>query len=146
MKPSKYVDQKFKKVDGVFLPHTAFAYVGDSEDTSTWKLPIVFRGDVKRTVNHIKNAISRFDEVKGIPATARHTVWAVIRSAGHAQGIEVPFKEIDFERVSAEQPKPEPKPQEPKATEPDAAQAEIAAAIAQADALTEKMLRKLGLE
>ena len=141
MDKRKYVNRKMKTVDGFHLTAEAFAYVGDPHNPSTWKLPIIFRGDVKRTVNHIKNAISRFDEVKGIPATARQSTWLVIRGAALSHGLCVPDKSFATTPDEKAQAKVE-----------DAAQVmteqktEEQAAIAQADEPTERMLRKLGLE
>jgi hypothetical protein len=42
-------DAKTKRVAGVDLPSHCFAYVGDEEKTETWKLPINFPGDDKKT-------------------------------------------------------------------------------------------------
>src|SRR6202789_2607833 len=40
---------KTKTVAGVKLPASSFAHVGDENETSTWKLPIEFPGDEKKT-------------------------------------------------------------------------------------------------
>ncbi len=52
-----------KLVDGEALPAEAFLVVGDPENTDTWKLPLDFKSEEKR-LNHIKNALARFDSVK----------------------------------------------------------------------------------
>jgi len=141
MNKSKFV--KTKRVDGCDLPSSAFAFVGDPENPATWKLPISFRGDERRTRNHIKNALVRFDEVKGIPHEARQSVWLVICGAAIAHGLQVPHK--DFATTS-------PDHRASLQAEVAAQQinedqtAAIAQAIAEADALSDKMLRKLGLQ
>jgi HK97 family phage prohead protease len=80
---------KTKKVAGVDLPASSFAYVGDESDTSTWKLPIHFPGDDTKTVNHIKDAIGRFPQTKGIPNSEKSAVWHKIVGAAKAHGIKV---------------------------------------------------------
>lgn len=80
---------KTKKVAGVDLSAASFAYVGDPEDTSTWKLPIHFPGDEEKTINHIKNALARFPDTKGIPQTDKSMVWHKIVGAAKAHGIKV---------------------------------------------------------
>jgi hypothetical protein len=143
MDKRKYV--KTKRVDGVDLSASAFAFVGDAEDPSTWKLPICFRADERRTRNHIKNALARFDAVK-IPATARPGVWSLIRGACIALGIDVPHKDFATEPIEKAQAKVEAKAQELSEDKSAATEAEIAEAIAAADLLSEKLLRKLGME
>lgn len=81
--------RKTKKVAGIELPASSFAYVGDEKDTSTWKLPIHFPGDAAKTVNHIKNALARFPDTKGIPASDSSAVWHKIVGAAKAHGIKV---------------------------------------------------------
>ena len=82
-------EAKTKKVAGVDLSSACFAYVGDEKDTSTWKLPLFIPGNVSLTRNHVKNAIARFAETKGIPVIERATVWQMIAGAAKAQGISV---------------------------------------------------------
>jgi hypothetical protein len=79
---------KTKSVAGEDLPASAFAYVGDPEDTSTWKLPIKFSTDEK-TASHIRNAIARFDQTDGIPASEKSKVWDKIMAAAKAHSIDV---------------------------------------------------------
>lgn len=81
--------RKTKKVAGMDLPSSAFAYVGDEKNTGTWKLPIHFPGDDAKTINHIKNAIARFPDTKGIPASESSAVWHKIVGAAKAHGIKV---------------------------------------------------------
>jgi hypothetical protein len=78
-----------KKVDGVELPSSSFAFVGDPKVTGTWKLPIDFPGDDEKTKRHIRNALSRFSQTKGIPADEKPKVWKRIVAAAKKHGIKV---------------------------------------------------------
>lgn len=80
---------KTKTVGGVALPSHCFAYVGDPEKTETWKLPIEFPGDEKKTVRHIRNALARFEQTKGIPDGEKAKVKATIEAAARSHGVEV---------------------------------------------------------
>lgn len=80
---------KTKKVDGVDLTSDCFAFVGDSEDPSTWKLPIKFPGDEEKTKSHIRNALARFNQTKGIPADKKAGVWKKIVAAAKKAGVKV---------------------------------------------------------
>ncbi|HLZ08961.1 MAG TPA: HK97 family phage prohead protease [Chloroflexota bacterium] len=90
---------KTKKVDGVELPASSFAFVGDESETKTWKLPIDFPGDVEKTKRHIRNALSRFSQTKGIPAEEKPKVWKRIVAAAKKHGIKV--SEEDSIRAAA---------------------------------------------
>lgn len=81
-------DAKTKRVAGEDLTADCFAYVGDKDDPSTWKLPIKFSTDAK-TKSHIRNALARFDQTKGIPADEKAKVKAKIVAAAKKHGIEV---------------------------------------------------------
>lgn len=140
---------KTRKIDGTDLSANHFAFVGDPDDTSTWKLPIHFPGDQRKTVNHIKNALHRFDEVKSIPQSARRDVWHVIRGAALNLGIRVPYKEFQPETEVAVPAKP-PVPAEPPVSvakeqgeSPRRASGELAAL---SDLRAEEFLKSLGLE
>ncbi|HKS95405.1 MAG TPA: DUF6582 domain-containing protein, partial [Terriglobia bacterium] len=75
-------DAKTKRVGGKDLPSSAFAYVGDKDDTSTWKLPV-------HDAAHARNALARFNQTQGIPAGEKAKVKARIVSAAKKFGIEV---------------------------------------------------------
>lgn len=77
---------KTKRVAGEDLPASAFAYVGDKNDTSTWKLPIKFSSEEK-TKRHIRNALARFNQTKGIPDSEKPKVLAKIKAAAKKYGI-----------------------------------------------------------
>lgn len=71
-----------KTVGGKHLPSSAFAYVGDPEKTETWKLPI-------HDADHVRNALARFNQTQGIPASAKAKVHAKIVAAAKKFGIHV---------------------------------------------------------
>lgn len=79
---------KTKRVAGEDLTSDCFAYVGDKDDTSTWKLPIKFSTDEK-TKSHIRNALARFNQTKGIPAGEKDKVKAKLEAAAKKHGIDV---------------------------------------------------------
>jgi HK97 family phage prohead protease len=97
-------EKKTKRVDGEDLTAAAFAYVGDAGDTSTWKLPIKFSSEEK-TKAHIRNALARFNQTQGIPATEKPKVLAKITAAAKANGIHVAGdekkSELDFDLIRA---------------------------------------------
>ncbi len=96
--------KKTKRVDGEDLPASAFAYVGDGNDTSTWKLPIKFSTEEK-TQSHLRNALARFGQTKGIPDGEKLTVLAKIKAAANAHGIHVGDESKGAEIISLEQAK-----------------------------------------
>src|SRR5258708_2552678 len=98
---------KTKKVDKVDLPASSFAYVGNPEDTSTWKLPIHFPGCEAKTVNHIKNALYRFDTAHGIPNDEYISTWFTLCGAAIAHGITVDRAKF---APKSHAPKPAPPP------------------------------------
>ena len=71
-----------KTVGGKAYPAGAFAFVGDPNDTSTWKFP-VFDAD------HARNALSRWGQDTGIPADKKDGVYGKIKAACKKFGIEV---------------------------------------------------------
>lgn len=54
-----------KRVDGEDLPASSFLIVGDPNRTVTWHLPVYF-STREKTISHIRDAASRFDQVKGV--------------------------------------------------------------------------------
>lgn len=81
-------EKKTKRVAGEDLPASAFAYVGDAQKTETWKLPIKF-ASVEKTKRHIRNALARFNQTQGIPASEKPKVLAKIKAAARKYGIDV---------------------------------------------------------
>jgi len=92
-------DKKTKRVAGVDLPASCFAYVGDKDDTSTWKLPISFPGDDEKTKTHIRNALARFNQTKGIPDGEKDKVKAKIVAAAKKHDIDTAAEEEKAEKA-----------------------------------------------
>lgn len=101
---AKKSGKKTKKVAGEDLGPGAFAYVGDPNDTSTWKLPIKFSTEEK-TKSHIQNALARFNQTQGIPASEKPKVLAKIKAAAKAHGIHVAGEEEKSANLTPEQAK-----------------------------------------
>jgi hypothetical protein len=80
---------KTMRVGNKHLSAVCFAYVPDPENPKTWRVALRVPGDVALSVNHIKNAIHRFSETKGIPDHALSTVWNLIVGAAKGHGIAV---------------------------------------------------------
>ena len=90
-------DAKTKRVAGEDLTSSCFAYVGDENDTSTWKLPIKF-STPEKTASHIRNALARFSQTQGIPESEKAAVLAKIKRAAKANGIDTGDKsQKDFD-------------------------------------------------
>ena len=79
---------KTKRVAGEDLPASAFAHVGDPEDTSSWKLPIKFSSKDK-SASHVRNALARFGQTEGLSADEKAKAKAKIVAAAREHGIEV---------------------------------------------------------
>lgn len=90
------VEKRTKKVDGFELTANRFAFVGDENNTSTWKIPLDFP-DVEKSKSHVRNAPSRFAHAKGIPEEQRSKVWKKIIDA--ARRLEIKFSEEDKQRA-----------------------------------------------
>ena len=73
--------KKTKSVDGEELSAKDFAFVGDSDDPETWKLPVHDEG-------HAKDALSRFNQTEGIPADKKEKVARKIIAAAKKHGID----------------------------------------------------------
>jgi len=71
-----------KTVGGKSLSASSFAYVGDPNDTSTWKYPV-------HDADHARNALARWGQHKGIPADKEAGAYAKIVAAAKKFGIEV---------------------------------------------------------
>jgi len=82
---------KTKSVGGKELPASAFAYVGDPEDTSTWHLPI-------HDEAHAQDAMSRFNQTEGIPASEKKAVAKKIANKAKSFGINTENFEKEYAR------------------------------------------------
>jgi hypothetical protein len=100
---------KTTKIGGKHLSASCFAYVGDVEDPRTWRVALRVPGDVALSVNHIKNAIQRFSETKGIPDHALSIVWNLIVGAAKGYGIDVDPRQP--ERANGTESVPSPAPE-----------------------------------
>ncbi len=99
---------KTKKVAGEELTAGDFAYVGDPEETDTWKLPIKFDSD-EETKKHIQLALDLFSDTEGIPADKKQEVYDKIVAAAKAHGIKTPAENGDKTKRTVEVlPMPEP--------------------------------------
>jgi len=142
---------KTKAAAGVQLPASSFAYVGDPEDTSTWKLPIHFPGDVEKSLNCLKSALVRFDSV-AIPEAERESVWHFLRGAAAAHGVaverrafasEAPGASLTIEAQATPSTKVEEESNEDR---PILSETELSELTALADLRAELFLKSLGLE
>jgi hypothetical protein len=77
-----------KRVDGEDLTADAFLIVGDKDDTSTWKLPVKFSTDEK-TKRHLRNALARFNQLKGVSEADKAAAWKKLVAMAKANDIEV---------------------------------------------------------
>jgi hypothetical protein len=73
---------KTKSVGGTNVPQSKFAYVGNPQDLSTWHLPL-------DTPGRAQNALSRINQVKGIPAEKKPAVLQRVRKAAQHHGVNV---------------------------------------------------------
>lgn len=80
--------KKTKRVAGEDLPHSAFAYVGDKNDPSTWHLPVKFK-DKAKSASHVRNALARVNQTKGIPQSAKAGVMSKLHTHAKHHGIDV---------------------------------------------------------
>src|ERR1700730_6720464 len=127
---------KTKKIAGIDLPSSSFAYVGDSENPATWKLPFFFRGNEALTRNHLKNALHRFADT-AIPESERAYVWRMIAGAAKAHGI----------RVGRQTASSAPGTKRPYTAQPlDALDMELREARALGSLYADRLLDKISLE
>ena len=135
---------KTKRVDGIDLSPSCFAYVGSLEDPSTWKFCVHIPGDNEKTINQIKNGLSRFDVTKGLPDSERAVTWYTLFGAARSHGVQVERRE--FARPNVEVPVAEIKAQELNEADAVLSDNEVAVLIAEADRRSDAVLRMLGLE
>jgi hypothetical protein len=91
-------EKKTKRVAGEDLTADCFAYVGDESKTETWKFPLHFSSKEK-SARHVRNALARFDQSKGIPADEKPKVKAKIIAAAKKYGVEVSEDEEKGEKA-----------------------------------------------
>ena len=93
-------DAKTKRVAGEDLPASAFLIVGDKDDTSTWKLPVVFSTD-KKTESHLRNALARFNQLKGVSQEQKDAAWKKLVALCDKHGIEVSDEKAKIASIQA---------------------------------------------
>lgn len=79
---------KTKRVAGEDLPPSSFLIVGDENKTDTWHLPVKFSTEAK-TVRHLRNALARFDQLKGVSQDEKDKAWKKLVRLCEEHGIDV---------------------------------------------------------
>ncbi|VVB52208.1 Caudovirus prohead serine protease [uncultured archaeon] len=86
-----------KRVGGKDLTAKSFAFVGDPSRTETWKYPI-------HDASHVRNALARWGQHKGIPSDKEAGVLRKIHAAAKRFGIDVADERSWKPEVQAPQP------------------------------------------
>jgi uncharacterized protein len=81
-------DSPTKTVDGEKLHADCFVIVQDPTNVETWHLPWKFSTEGE-TENHLRDALSRFDQVKGLTETEKETAWTKLVHLCKAHDIDV---------------------------------------------------------
>lgn len=105
--------EKTKTVDGVPLPSSSFAYVGDKSDPDTWKFPVHFPGDPEKSADHARLALALFSRAEGIPDSEKAEVYARIVGAAKAHGIAVTHESLRDREDAEDWTDPDPYPDDP---------------------------------
>lgn len=79
---------KTKRVDDEDLTWEDFIIAKDHQDTSTWHLPWKFK-TLAKTKAHLRDALARFDQVKGLSKEEKHAAYAKLVRLCKQYGIEV---------------------------------------------------------
>lgn len=90
--------KKTKRVDGEDLTADCFLIVGDDDDPTTWKLPVKFP-DNDKTKAHLRNALARFNQLKGVSDEQKKAAWEKLVSLCKDNGIDVAETENDSIRA-----------------------------------------------
>lgn len=86
--PEFRAEAKEKTVDGEVLHADDFLIAPDKDDPETWKLPVKFSTEEK-TLSHLRDALSRFDQLEGVSAEEKTEVHAKLVKLAREHGIEV---------------------------------------------------------
>ena len=78
-----------RKIAGVDCGPECFAYAPEKSDSREWKLCLRVPGDMQKTINQVKNSLSRFHETQGIPAGQRSALFNRLVGAAIVLGIPV---------------------------------------------------------
>lgn len=95
----KVSTEKTKRVAGEDLPSTAFLIVGDVTKTDTWHLPVKFSTDDK-TKRHIKSALARVNQVKGVSDQAREAAKKRLHALAAQHNIDVAKEKAKFAAIT----------------------------------------------
>ena len=99
--PSKNSVRKTKRVDGEDLTADAFLIVGNPDEPETWQRAIKFSTEEK-TINHIKNALARFDALKGVSEGDKKVAWSKLAALAESHNIEISQEDRDKHREDAD--------------------------------------------
>ncbi len=80
---------KTKRVDGVEYQARSFAYVGDPNDTATWRF-LYAADDPKISAKHVRAAIEAYQLTDGVPAEARDGVLTKLLGAAEVLKVDFP--------------------------------------------------------
>lgn len=80
---------KTKRVDGVEYESKAFAYVGDPNDTASWRFLFVAETP-DASAKHVRAAIDAYKLTDGVPVEARESVLTKLLGAARVLGVEFP--------------------------------------------------------
>ena len=89
-----------KRVAGEDLPASAFLIVLDPEETETWNLPVKFSTEAK-TKRHIRNGLSLFNQLKGVPQAAKDAAWKKLVALAGKYGIDVAEEKAKLAAIQA---------------------------------------------
>lgn len=81
-------EAKTKRVDGEDLHADCFIIVQDPTDPGTWHLAWKFSAPGE-TENHLRDALARFDQVKGLSESEKEAAWEKLVHLCKAHGIHV---------------------------------------------------------
>jgi hypothetical protein len=147
MEAMKLMNGKTKKINGVDLNASAFAWVGDEQNTATWLLPVWIPGDAKKTLNALKTSLYHFDTAK-IPYSERAAVWFTLYGALLAHGIVTDRRTFEAKSDAPTPPTESTPPVPVRVNEQsaDVTDPKIKEAEALADRFADELLCSLGWE
>jgi hypothetical protein len=139
---------KTKKVNGVDLSSSCFAFVGDIENTATWKVAVYFPGNAEKSKASILDAFGKFESMTHtwIPSESVQRVFDTIRGAALANGIFVERQAFEQQILQAPAPITTPKPEAPSVQKLRERNRISKEAEAFADRKADELLAMMGLE
>jgi hypothetical protein len=94
------VKVKTKRVAGEDLPASAFLIVLDPDKTETWNLPVRFSSE-KKSKSHVRNALARFNQLKGVPQAAKDAAWKKLVALAGKYDIDVATEKAKLAAIQA---------------------------------------------